>query len=102
MLQLGEVPPAPQLAEDRHGELLHTRGILYAPDYVVNSGGIISAESEILKAPRARAETVAQRVGDTTRQVFDRAREDLIGEVRDGAAFDLLQVLNTGHSGTSV
>jgi leucine dehydrogenase len=65
-----------QLAEDRDGERLHARGILYTPDYVVNSGGIISAESEILKAPRARAEMVAQRVRETTRQVFDRADRD--------------------------
>lgn len=30
-----------QLAEIRHGDLLHRRGILYAPDYVINAGGII-------------------------------------------------------------
>lgn len=30
-----------QLAENRHGDVLHKRGILYAPDYVVNAGGII-------------------------------------------------------------
>ena len=29
-----------QLAEDRHGELLDARGILYAPDYIVNAGGV--------------------------------------------------------------
>ena len=28
-----------QLAEDRHGDLLEQRGILYAPDYVINGGG---------------------------------------------------------------
>ncbi len=30
-----------QLAEIRHGDLLHRRGILYAPDYAINAGGII-------------------------------------------------------------
>ena len=30
-----------QLAEDRHGAALAARGILYAPDYVINAGGII-------------------------------------------------------------
>jgi leucine dehydrogenase len=30
-----------QLATLKHGEILHQRGILYAPDYVVNAGGII-------------------------------------------------------------
>ena len=65
-----------QLAEDRHGEALHARGILYAPDYVVNSGGVISAESEIMKAPRERAETIARRVGETTRRVFRLADQE--------------------------
>ena len=65
-----------QLAEDRHGEMLHRRGILYTPDYVVNSGGVISAESELLKAPRARAEGIARRVGETTRQVLALARAE--------------------------
>jgi len=31
-----------QLAEDRHGDLLHARGILYGPDYLVNAGGLLS------------------------------------------------------------
>ncbi len=30
-----------QLAEDRHGAELARRGILYAPDYVINAGGVI-------------------------------------------------------------
>ncbi len=30
-----------QLAEDRHGDMLELRGILYAPDYIVNAGGAI-------------------------------------------------------------
>jgi leucine dehydrogenase len=85
-----------QFAEDRHGELLHARGILYAPDYVVNSGGIISAESEILKAPRARAEMVAQRVRETTRQVFLRAEAD---GVPPGIAADRLAQERIGRIG---
>ena len=31
-----------QLAEPRHGDALHARGILYGPDYVVNAGGLLS------------------------------------------------------------
>lgn len=34
------------LAEDRHGEELRKRGILYAPDYVINAGGIINVSFE--------------------------------------------------------
>ncbi len=37
-----------QLLEPRHGEMLHNKGILYAPDYVVNAGGMINASYDIL------------------------------------------------------
>lgn len=65
-----------QLAEPRHGATLHQRGILYVPDYVVNSGGVISAFCEVHGAPRARAEHMAERVGETTRRVLARARQE--------------------------
>jgi leucine dehydrogenase len=65
-----------QLAEERHGDLLHSRGILYAPDYVVNCGGVISGQCELLHAPHTRAEALAQRVGATTRRVFAAATRD--------------------------
>ena len=35
-----------QLAEDRHGDILLSKGILYAPDYVINAGGIINVSFE--------------------------------------------------------
>jgi leucine dehydrogenase len=65
-----------QLAQDRHGEILHRRGILYVPDYVVNSGGVISAETELLRVPGSRAEALALRVGDTTRRVLSLAQRE--------------------------
>ncbi len=36
-----------QLDEDRHGEELAERGILYAPDFVINSGGLINVYNEL-------------------------------------------------------
>ena len=36
-----------QLKEARHGEVLRQKGILYAPDYVINAGGIINVYSEM-------------------------------------------------------
>lgn len=35
-----------QLAENRHGEALRARGILYTPDYVINAGGLIQATTK--------------------------------------------------------
>lgn len=65
-----------QLTDARYGEILDRRGILYVPDFVVNSGGVISAFCEIHHAPRARAELLARRVGDTTRRVLAVARRE--------------------------
>ncbi len=36
-----------QLAETRHGDDLHARGILYAPDYAINAGGLINVAQEV-------------------------------------------------------
>jgi len=36
-----------QLAEPRHGQALHEKGIVYAPDYVINAGGICSVYGEL-------------------------------------------------------
>lgn len=37
-----------QLARAEHGDMLAQRGILYAPDYVINAGGIIAVTYEYL------------------------------------------------------
>lgn len=36
-----------QLAEPRHGDILHEKGIFYAPDYVINAGGLIQVADEL-------------------------------------------------------
>lgn len=36
-----------QLSEPRHGKMLHEKGILYAPDFVINSGGLIQVADEL-------------------------------------------------------
>lgn len=40
-----------QLAEARHGEALRERGVLYAPDYLINAGGIMNVANEIKGVP---------------------------------------------------
>lgn len=46
-----------QLAEPRHGAELHERGIVYAPDYVVNAGGMMGASIVIFGTP-SREESI--------------------------------------------
>ncbi|GAA3322227.1 hypothetical protein GCM10020331_041250 [Ectobacillus funiculus] len=44
-----------QLKEARHGDTLHERGIIYAPDYVINAGGVINVADELYGYNRERA-----------------------------------------------
>ena len=50
-----------QLLEDRHGEILKERGILYVPDYAANSGGVFSGCVELLGW---KAEYVSKKVDE--------------------------------------
>ena len=38
-----------QLKEERHGDILYERGILYAPDFIINAGGVINVYDEMLE-----------------------------------------------------
>jgi len=56
-----------QLAAPADGQRIHERGILYAPDYVINAGGIINVSTEYLKdgdegRVRGRIEQIPQRL----------------------------------------
>lgn len=64
-----------QLLHDEDGERLRQRGILYAPDYVINAGGIISVASTYLGTMDQRE--VADRIsgiGQTLSSIFDEAK----------------------------
>lgn len=62
-----------QLAEDRHGDVLADRGVLYAPDYVINAGGIINIahEGENYDCDEAFAHVAG--IGETLGDLFSRA-----------------------------
>ena len=66
-----------QLAEPRHGEMLKSAGIIYAPDYLVNAGGIINVSVEHrpegYDADLAHQKVVA--IGDTLKEVYAKAKE---------------------------
>jgi leucine dehydrogenase len=64
-----------QLADDRIADLLHDRGILWAPDFVANAGGIvnISVELEPGGYDPKRAREKVRRIGDTLAEVYGNA-----------------------------
>ena len=63
------------LASDRHGDALAERGILYAPDYVANAGGVINVYSELTGWSRDRALRKADEIYETVLSVFQLAKE---------------------------
>lgn len=62
-----------QLAEARHGALLRERGVLYAPDYVINGGGIIRVAGQIFSWNDADIEARVMAIADTLDEIFRRA-----------------------------
>lgn len=64
-----------QLAEPRHGDDLHARGILYAPDYAINAGGLVNVAQEVkgYDANAARERTL--KIFDTMMEIFERSKK---------------------------
>ena len=67
-----------QLADPSMGDELKRRGIVYAPDFAINAGGVINIGDELIGDgyDPARAQASVERIADTLRLVFDRARHD--------------------------
>jgi glutamate dehydrogenase/leucine dehydrogenase len=67
-----------QLAEPHHAVALRDAGILYAPDYVINAGGVIQVADELhaggYSHERAKARTAG--IADRLRAMFALAREE--------------------------
>jgi leucine dehydrogenase len=67
-----------QLLEERHGNALEARGILYAPDYVANAGGVINVYGELAGWDAQRALRKADEIYDTVLGVFEIATTEKI------------------------
>jgi len=59
-----------QLKEDRHGLVLKERGILYAPDYLVNAGGLMNVSIEFEGWADSKSRRMIDTIYDKTLEVF--------------------------------
>jgi leucine dehydrogenase len=86
-----------QLAESRHGQELHDRGIHYAPDYVVNAGGLINVYGELNDWTHERSLRKAGEIYHTMLAIFEKAQEAGIptSEAADHIAEE--RILNARH-----
>ena len=62
-----------QLAEPRHGDDLMQRGILYAPDYAINAGGLINVAQEVVGYDEAVSRARTMKIYDTIYEIAERA-----------------------------
>jgi leucine dehydrogenase len=76
-----------QLADDDVAQLLQARGILWAPDFVANAGGIINIAQELSGYDVRAARTAVRRIGPTLHTVFERA--ETLGATPLEAALEL-------------
>jgi leucine dehydrogenase len=80
-----------QLAEPRHGELLRQRGILYAPDFVINGGGVVNVADEF-HPDGYHHDRAYERIAQIGRQVYEVIRTaDREGIPTEAAAVKLAE-----------
>ncbi len=64
-----------QLAEVRHDQTVTNKGILYAPDYVINAGGIIDVSYEGADYNARVSRQHVESISDTLTEIFERAKQ---------------------------
>jgi leucine dehydrogenase len=81
------------LARDEHGYALRQLGILYAPDYVINAGGLINVADELQGYAPERARAKVEGIYGTLREVFHRAAAEGVptSEAADRMAADRIR-----------
>lgn len=79
-----------QLADEvKHGRLLQEKGIAYAPDFLINAGGIINVYAELEGYGRDEINKKTENIYDTTLDIFALSEKENVTTHR--AAFDIAQ-----------
>lgn len=80
-----------QLATQAQGAELQARNILYAPDYVINAGGIISVLRQLLPGDEAEVDRRVDQIPERLNQIWDRS--DASGETPAQVADEMARAL---------
>nr|WP_240035182.1 amino acid dehydrogenase [Neobacillus notoginsengisoli] len=76
-----------QLAEARHGQVLQEKGILYAPDYIVNAGGLIQVADELYTPNKERVMQKTRAIYDSLLDIYRHAAEEGVTTVEAADRF---------------
>lgn len=81
-----------QLSLAEHGQRLHDRGILYAPDYVINAGGLIQVSLGIHHASHQEISNKTWGISETLYDIFTRSKTENLptSTIADLMAEDIL------------
>jgi leucine dehydrogenase len=85
--------------EEKHGQQLIKKGVLYAPDYVINAGGLINVASELEGYNESLAMNKASRIYDTVLNIFDYADTHNIPTIRASNALAEKRIESVGNVG---
>ncbi len=79
-----------QLADEiKHGQILKEKGIVYAPDFLINAGGIINVYAELENYDRAEIMRKTENIFDTTLEILENAKTNNITTYQ--AAYNIAQ-----------
>src|SRR6056297_330777 len=85
------------LEEERHGDILEEKGILYAPDYVINAGGVINVYDELIGSDRERALRRAKNIYNNIKKVFKISKRDDISTYKAADIMAEERIKNIGN-----
>ncbi|GAB2976382.1 Glu/Leu/Phe/Val dehydrogenase [Mucilaginibacter puniceus] len=67
--------------EARHGKMLLDKGILFAPDYVINAGGVINCYSELMGFSKKRSLQLTENIYEATRNILKLSKAESISTI---------------------
>lgn len=87
--------------EEKHGRQVREMGIIYAPDYLVNAGGIINCYNEVMGFDKAGGMKQTEEIYNTALRIFDLADAENIPTFRaaNNLAEARIQAIRSIHSG---
>lgn len=86
-----------QLAETRHGDMLMELGVLYAPDYVINAGGLINVCIELEGYSKERSLDRLNRIADNLKTVYQISKDERLSTDKAAEKMALRRIDSVGR-----
>lgn len=83
--------------EEKHGQMLLERGILYAPDFVINAGGLINVYTELHGYNEEIARSTTDNIYKITQEIIKTAKEEKVPTYRAANILAEKRIKDIGH-----